>query len=475
MLPIQEYSRFDALGLAELIRKREVSAEEVLEAALTRTREVNGRINAIVVPMFEEARSRARQPLPTGAFTGVPFLLKDLGAYYTGFRTTSGCRFNADYVADHDSELVRRYKNAGLVIFGKAATPEFGLTTSTESALFGPTRNPWNPERTAGGSSGGSAAAVAAGIVPAAHATDGGGSIRIPASCCGLFGLKPTRARVSLGPDLGEGWSGLSCAHAVSRTVRDSAALLDAAAGPAPGDPYWAPPPVGPFLEQVGRPPGKLRIALTKKTFNGSPMDPECVAAVEDAARLCAELGHDVAEAAPAVDYPALGQATRIIVGANILANLRERATALGREHTANDVEPLTRATAEDGKAIDAARYASSIRTVHRVGRQVAAFFADFDLLLSPTMATPPKPLGILSLSNPNPQEYLSHLLQTIGFTQLMNVAGVPAMSVPLAWSREGLPIGIQFAAPFGEEARLFRLAAQLEQARPWADRRPSV
>jgi Asp-tRNA(Asn)/Glu-tRNA(Gln) amidotransferase A subunit family amidase len=475
MLPIHEYSSFDALGLAELIRRGEVSAAEVLEAALTRTEEVNGRINAIVVPMFDEARATVRGDLPRGAFSGVPYLLKDLGAYYRGTRTTSGCRFNADYVADHDSHLVRRYKGAGLVIFGKAASPEFGLTTSTESALFGATRNPWNLERTAGGSSGGSAAAVAAGIVPAAHATDGGGSIRIPASCCGLFGLKPTRARVSLGPGQGEGWAGLSCAHAVTRSVRDSAALLDASAGPEPGDPYWAPPPARPFLEELGTPPGKLRIAYTNKPFNGSPIDPQCKAAVDDAAKLCEELGHEVEEAAPAIDYATLGQATRTVVGANILANLRERAAVLGRDWTASDVEPLTRATAEDGKNLDAARYAASTRTVHAVGRQVAAFFADHDLILTPTMAAPPKPLGVLSQSNPNPQEYLGHLLQTIGFTQLMNVSGVPAMSVPLYWSAEGLPIGIQFAAPFGEEARLFRLAAQLEQARPWAKRRPEI
>jgi amidase/6-aminohexanoate-cyclic-dimer hydrolase len=475
MLPIQEYSRFDALGLADLIRRRRASAEEVLEAALTRTREVNGRINAIVVPMFEEAQARVRAGLPNGPFTGVPYLLKDLGVYYTGFRTTAGCRFNADYVADHDSELTRRYKEAGLVIFGKSASPEFGLTTSTESALFGATRNPWNVERVAGGSSGGAAAAVAAGIVPAAHATDGGGSIRIPASACGLFGMKPTRARVSLAPDAGEGWSGLSCAHAVSRSVRDSAALLDVAAGPVAGDPYWAPPPAGTFLSEVGKPPGKLRIALTAKAFNGAPVDAQCKVAVEDAAKLCESLGHQVSEAAPVLDYATLGQATRTIVGSNILANLRERAAVLGRDYTKDDVEPLTLSIAEDGKTFDAARYAASIRTVHKVGRQVGAFFADYDVLLSPTMAAPPKPLGVLSQSNPNPQEYLAHLLQTIGFTQLMNVAGVPAMSVPLAWSREGLPIGIQFAAPFGDEATLFRLAAQLEQARPWADRRPEI
>ena len=273
MLSFQDYSRYDALGLADLIRRREASAEEVLAAAIARTREVDGRVNSVVIPMFEEAQARVRAGLPNGPFTGVPYLLKDLGIYYTGFRTTGGCRFNKDYVADHDSELTRRYKEAGLVVFGKSASPEFGLTTSTESALFGQTRNPWNLERVAGGSSGGAAAAVAAGILPAAHATDGGGSIRIPASACGLFGMKPTRARVSMAPDAGEGWSGLSCGHAVSRSVRDSAALLDVAAGPAPGDPYQAPAPAGPFLAEVGKSPGKLRIALATKAFNNAPVD----------------------------------------------------------------------------------------------------------------------------------------------------------------------------------------------------------
>ena len=370
---------------------------------------------------------------------------------------------------------MRRYKAAGLVIFGKSASPEFGLTTTTESQLFGITRNPWNLGVTSGGSSGGASAAVAAGILPMAHASDGGGSIRIPASCCGLFGMKPTRARVSVGPDAGEGWSGLSTVHAVSRSVRDSAALLDASAGPMAGDPYWAPPPQRPFLEEVSTSPGALRIAVTTESFNGAPTDPECRAAVSNAAALCRELGHEVADASPKIDAERLGQATGTIVGANIRANLDERAGVLGREWGDGDAEPLTLSMARNAANATASDYASAVRTVHGVGRSVGAFFDDWDVLLSPTMACLPKPIGVLSLSTSERETYMGHLMETIGYTQLMNVAGNPAMSVPLAWSESGLPIGIQFAGRFGDEATLFRLAGQLENARPWRDRRPDT
>ena len=470
----RDYLAHDALGLAEIVRNGEANAEEVLAAAI-REAESNKALNAIVIEMYDEARKTARRDLPEGPLRGVPYLLKDLGACYEGSITTGGCRYFADSVADHDSEIVRRYRKAGLVVFGKSGSPEFGLTTSTESILFGKTRNPWNLEYSAGGSSGGSAAAVAAGILPAAHASDGGGSIRIPASCCGLFGLKPTRARTPMGPDAGEGWSGLSTVHAVSRSVRDSAALLDASAGPDAGDPYWAPPAERPFLEEVGTPPGRLRIAFTSRTFNGSRTDPECRHAVDDAAAICAELGHEVDAAELDIDSEALGRATRTIVGANVLANLIERQKIVGREFGPDDVEPMTLAMTESARHLDASAYALAIRTVHRVGRQVAAFFADWDVLLTPTMATPPKMLGILALDATDTDAYLENLLETIGFTQLMNVAGNPAVSIPLAESSAGLPIGLQFAAPFGDEATLFRLGAQLEEARPWADRRPRM
>jgi len=329
----------------------------------------------------------------------------------------------------------------------------------------------------AGGSSGGASAAVAAGIVPAAHASDGGGSIRVPASCCGLFGLKPSRARVSLAPDAGEGWAGLSVQHCVSRTVRDSAALLDVVAGPVPGDPYAAPVPERPFLEEVGRDPGTLRIALTTRAFNGSEVDPACREAAEEAARLCSELGHEVEEAAPDIDAVALGSATRTIIGANVRATVLERSEVLGREPRRDELEPLTWGMAALGEQHDAAAYARATRTVHAVGRQVAGFFAGgFDVLLSPTMATPPPKIGVLSLSYQG-DDNIPTLLQTIGFTQLMNVAGNPAASVPLGFTEEagGLPIGVQIAAAAGGEGLLLRLASQLEQAAPWTGRKPPL
>lgn len=334
-----EFEQYDGIGLADLVRRRQVRPEEVLEAAIARVEARNPAVNAVVSRLYDEARAAIRAGLPVGPFTGVPYLLKDLGALYTGAITSFGSRLFVDYRADHDSEITARLKRAGLVIFGKTNTPEFGLSASTEPRLFGATRNPWNLSHSAGGSSGGSAAAVAAGMLPMAHATDGGGSIRIPASCCGLVGLKPTRARNPLGPDLGEGWGGASVAHAVTRTVRDSAALLDATSGPDVGDPYWAPPPAGPFLSEVGREPGRLRIALTTMPWNGQPVDPECIEATRAAARLCERLGHRVEEARPEVDESALWLATRIIIGANIRAVLEARAATLCRELSADDVE----------------------------------------------------------------------------------------------------------------------------------------
>lgn len=475
MLSIEDYLARDGLGLAELVRSGDAHPSEILETAIGRCEAVNGAINAVVIEMFDEARRTAAADLPEGPLSGVPFLLKDLGAYTAGFPTTYGCRFYAEHVPDHDSEVVRRYRAGGLVIFGKTASPEFGLTTSTESLLFGVTRNPWNLAVTSGGSSGGASAAVAAGILPIAHASDGGGSIRIPASCCGLFGMKPTRARVPMGPDAGEGWSGLSTVHAVSRSVRDSAALLDLSAGPMPGDPYAAPAPKRAYLDELSTPPRGLRIALTTEAFNGAATDPECRAAALSAAELCRELGHQVDEAAPVIDAERLGQATGTIVGANVRANLEERAEALGRAWTENDVEPITRAMVRNSEKVTASDYARAVRTVHAAGRVVASFFQDYDILLSPTMACLPKPLGVLSLATEEREAYLGHLMETIGYTQLMNVAGNPAMSVPLSWSRSGLPIGLQFAAPFGDEGTLYRLAGQLEEARPWRDRRPEI
>jgi len=469
----EEFESFDGLGLAELVRRRDALPAELLDAAVSRVEARNPELNAVVTRMYDQARAAIAQGLPAGPFTGVPYLLKDLGAHYTGAVTSFGSTLFKDFVVDHDSEITARLRRAGLVIFGKTNTPELGLAASTEPRLFGPTRNPWNTAHSSGGSSGGSAAAVAAGMVPMAHATDGGGSIRIPASCCGLFGLKPTRARNPMGPDAGEGWGGASVGHAVTRTVRDSAALLDATSGPDVGDPYWAPPPARPFLDEVGRDPGRLRIALTTRPWNGQPVDPECAEAATAAARLCERLGHHVEEATPAVDAKLLGEASLIVVSANIRAALEARAAVLGRELAAGDVERLTWARATDGHTARAADYARSIGVIHRTGRVVARFFTRYDILLSPTMCRPPYPLGVLDLMTEDVERYTQAILGAIGFTSLFNSAGCPAMSVPLSWSRAGLPIGVHFAAPFGDEATLFRLGAQLETAQPWATRRP--
>jgi amidase len=470
-----EYERYDAVGLARLVRDKQVSAAELLEAAIERVERRDPALNAVVNKLYDHGRRAIAAGLPEGPFTGVPFLLKDIGALLTGAVTTFGARLFADFLADHDSEIVARYRRSGLVVFGKTSTPEFGLAPTTEPRLFGPTRNPWNLAFSAGGSSGGAAAAVAAGLVPAAHASDGGGSIRIPASACGLFGLKPTRARNPAGPDAGEGWGGQSIAHVVTRTVRDSAALLDATAGPDVGDPYWAPPPARPFLDEVGADPGRLRIALCLEPWNGHPVDAECRDATLAAAKLCEGLGHTLGEGRPEIDVAGLREAQMTVVSANIRAVLEARAAALGRPLAPDDVETHTWRTAAWATGRSAADYARAINALHRAGRAVGRFFTRWDVLLTPTMCRPPLRLGELDMMSDDAEGYVRTLAGTIAFTSLFNSAGTPAMSVPLAWTRDGLPVGVQFAAGFGEEARLFRLAAQLEAAQPWADRRPPL
>jgi len=470
---LKDYESYDALGLAELVRKGDVTTSELLDEAIERVEAINPKINAVVTKMYDEARKSIQVGLPNGPLGGVPFLLKDLGAYYKGVPITGGSRFFADYIPDHDTEIVIRYKKAGLVIFGKTNTPELGLTLTTEPRLFGPARNPWNLGHTTGGSSGGAAAAVASGIVPVAHASDGGGSIRIPASCCGLFGLKPTRGRVSKGPDLGEGWNGMSIDHVISRTVRDSAAFLDAVAGPAPGDPYWAPHAASPFLDEVGREPGKLKIAYTTTPPSGSPVDPECKAAVSAVAKLCEGLGHFVKEDSPAVDMEVFGPAFIAIINVNTRATLEARAREIGRDVTQDDVEHITWLTAEAGKTLTAPEYVQSVQTIHRIGRQVADFFEDYDILLSPTLLKPPVPLGYLDMMSTDTNRYIDNINSFFGFTNLFNATGQPSMSVPLYWTNDDLPVGLLFSARFGDEALLFRLAAQLEEAQPWKDNRP--
>ncbi|GAB4331689.1 MAG: amidase [Dehalococcoidia bacterium] len=470
------YDSHDALGLAALVAKGDVTPAELLDEAIARVERLNPKINAVVHRCDDLARQAIASGLPGGPFRGVPFLLKDLYTEMAGTELCNGSALWTGYHSDHDTNLVARYKAAGLVIFGRTTSPEFGLTATTESRVHGDTRNPWDLSRSAGGSSGGASAAVAAGILPMANASDGGGSIRIPASACGLFGIKPTRGRTPMGPDTGEGWAGMSTVHAVSRSVRDSAALLDATAGPDLGAPYYAEPPRRPCLDEAGADPGRLRIALQRTAFNGAEVDPACIAAVEDAAKLCQSLGHEVEEAPVIADFERLGEASFTIIKANIFASARTRAAALGRDLQPDDLEPIAWATADQGSAVLAVDYVEAVKTVHAVGRQVAAFMERYDVILSPTMATPPMELGRISLRREDPAGYARDIGRAVGFTSLFNASGNPAMSVPLYWDdATGLPIGVQFAGRYGDEATLFRLAGQLEQARPWANRRPSI
>lgn len=474
-LRASELDEYDASGLAALVRRRRVSAAELLEHTLARIAAINPQINAI--PLLHEAE--ARQQVAAGIdrdapFAGVPFLLKDLSVALAGTVTTNGSRFFADMRYSDDSEIVRRFKRAGLVIVGKTATPELGLSPTTESALHGATRNPWNLQRIAGGSSGGAAAAVAARIVPMAHATDGGGSIRTPASCCALFGLKPTRARVPLAPGRYEGWSGLSAAHAVTISVRDSAALLDAIAGAELGAPYVA-PAHGSFLAAVRSRPQRLRVALMRKPLSGSEVDAECLIAVDRAARLCEELGHDVVEQSPAIDTAAMGAAFGTAVAVGIGQSLSDRGRMLGRTAGPQDVEPVTWMIAQSAQAIDGITLARARETLASVGRSMAEFLQTFDVILSPTQAQPPVELGQLGLSPQNFETFARDVGRFSPFTSLANVTGQPAMSVPLHWTPDGLPVGVMFAGRFGEEELLFRLAAQIEEAAPWSHRRPPI
>jgi len=473
---VDDLAWIDGLGQAALVRSREVRPIDLVEAAIGRIEQVNPSLNAVVTSLYDLARAAAERPdLPDGPFTGVPFLLKDLGAALAGVRQTSGSRFLADHVPSVDAELVVRLRSAGVLFVGMTNAPEFGILGTTEPDLFGPTRNPWDLDRSVGGSSGGSAAAVAAGLVPMAHANDGGGSIRIPASCCGVFGLKPTRARNSLAPSAGDLMSGLVAEHAVTRSVRDSAALLDATAGPAVGDPYWAPPVAGPFLAEVEREPEPLRVAFSTASPFGGPVHADCVRAVEDAAALCADLGHRVEEAAPDVDPERMAGVFDVLWTVGIATELAAWARAIGRDPGQADVEPLTWAMYRAGRARSGVDYLLSVEDMQRITRRVARFHLTYDVWLTPTVSTPPPPLGYISSTPDEPMRGYERDTLFCPFTPVQNVTGQPAMSVPLWWNDEGLPVGVHFAGRFGDEATLFRLAGQLERARPWADRRPPV
>jgi len=471
MLTFSDYRKQDALALAGLVRTKQVTPQELLDTALARSREVNPRINAIVLDHEDVARKAINDGLPQGPLNGVPYLLKDLGAALNGTVTTGSLSLARETVATADSTYVERMKKAGLVIFGKTHSPELGLSPSSESRMFGATRNPWNLNHIAGGSSGGAAAAVAAGIVPVAHATDGGGSIRIPASCCGLFGLKPTRARTPAGPKRGEGWGGASVGHVVSRSVRDSAAFLDATAGAALGDPYPAPHQARAFLDEVTSAPGRLRIAFSTKPAIPTDVHPDAIAAVRDAAKLCESLGHIVEEVSPDINGMEIMAAQGIVISANVAFTVDEAAEALGRTALPQDVERATWFRIENARKTDSSAYARAMNTLHYLGRTLASFMTNYDVILQPTAAGPPLPIGILNMEREDLAQMFREMIAFIPYTGIYNLTGQPSANVPLYWNAQGLPIGTMFTARFGDEATLFRLAAQLEQARPWMDR----
>jgi amidase len=479
-MSIDDYADHDALALADLIRRGDVRPSELAEEAIRRIERHNAVLNAVIRPAFEMGREAAARldGSDSGAFRGVPFLLKDILGACAGLPVTSGsrmlrARMPRDAAAPHDSVLVQRFRAAGLVILGRTNVPEFGLLPTTEPAAFGPTRNPWNLEHTPGGSSGGSAAA--AGIVPAAHANDGGGSIRIPASCCGLVGMKPTRARNSLAPDFGDIMNGLIAEHVVTRSVRDSAAILDATHGPAPGDPYWAPPVERPFLAEVSADPGRLRIAFSRTRPDGRALHADCVAAVESAARLCESLGHTVEERMPHLDVPALTAAFMALWTSGLAADLDTSALARGRPIADDEIEGLTWGMYQRGREITAAQYQTAVGLLQLMGRTMAAFHDEHDVWLTPTLGAPPLRLGMVDTSSADPAQALAPLLDFVPFTWLQNATGQPSISLPLHWSDAGLPIGTLFTGRVGDEALLFRLAGQLEQAQPWRQRRPII
>jgi amidase len=473
-----ELATVDATEQAALVREGAVSAGELVEWAIERIEALNPELNAVVVPLYEQARAAVADRPTSGPFAGVPYLLKDLVVEIEGTPFHEGSLFLRDNVSTYTSELVTRLQRAGLVILGRTNSPEFGMAPACEPLLHGATRNPWGPQRSTSGSSGGSAAAVASGMVPMAHGNDLGGSLRFPASACGLFGLKPTRARNPLGPEYGDAVGGWAVEHALTVSVRDSAALLDATAGPMPGDPYPAPPQARPFAAEVGADPGRLRIAYSPRTPDGALGHPDCVRALDEAVALCAELGHELVEE----DLPGLDGATGAAIGTVFNA-----ATAWivaywtrhrGREPEPTELDPLTRAYWETGRRVTAADYLLAVGDLQKFSRVVACFLGDGgnDLWLTPTMSAPPAGIGEITSTPEEPLRALANGAPTVAYPLVVaNITGNPAMSVPLAHASDGMPIGVHFLGRFGAEATLFRLAGQLEQARPWAARRPPI
>jgi len=473
-----DFSSLDATAQAELVRRRQVQPIELVDAAIARIEKLNLQINAVITERFEKARADANgSDLPDGRFRGVPFLLKDLGAYSAGDPFHAGMRFlrGLRWTEPTDTYLAAKFRAAGFVFLGKTNTPELGLQPTTEPEAYGASRNPWDFARSTGGSSGGAAAAVASGMVPVAHATDGGGSIRIPASVCGVVGLKTSRGRVSLGPGTGERWAGCAVENCVSRSVRDMAAVLDAIAGPMPGDPYAAPPPGRPFVAEVGENPGRLHVGLLTHAPGGSAVHADCVAAVEDVGRLLASLGHHVELSHPdGLGDPEMLRSFGMVVSCATARALDAWSEKTGRQIGPSDVEPMTWAVAELGRSVTGPRYVRAVSFAQTQTRRIARWWAEgFDLLLTPTVAEPPPPLGTFYSPPEDPLRGFLRAGPFGTFTSTFNATGQPAISLPLHWNAQRLPIGVQLVAAYGREDLLIRIAAQLEQARPWADRRP--
>ena len=474
---IAEYLDADATTLAAMVRQREVSAAELVDCAIARIEALNPRLNAVIHTIYDRARAAAQTP-GDGPFAGVPFLLKDSLGDLAGVPTRQGSAFEPATPKNRNSTLTDRYLTAGLIPLGKTNVPEFALMTTTESRLYGPARNPWNTGHITGGSSGGAAAAVASGMVPVAHANDGGGSIRIPASCCGLVGLKPTRARTSIGPLIGDGWGGLEVEHIVSRSVRDTAAMLDATSGPAPGDPYWAPPAPPSWLEAAARPPGTLRIALIRTRPDGTALHSDCLAAVDHAATLCTTLGHRVEEVDPVSAwqmgperYANFGDCYGALYASSLVSQIDTIAAQTGQIPSPDNLEAYTLALYEMGKGVTGGAYQQAWAVMHRLGREMAEWHNNWDIALTPTLALPPLALGTLDPLSPDVAATIAIMIGFSSFAALQNSTGQPAISLPLHWNADGLPIGTQLIGRFGEEALLLQLAMQLEEAAPWEPR----
>jgi amidase len=491
-----EYITYDALGLADLVRNRQVTPRELVDVAIQRIERINPRLNAVVHRMFDQARRTADSSTIDGVFAGVPFLLKDLLAWYAGEPITSGSRLYRDFRPPVDTEVVRRYRAAGCIVLGKTNTPEFGLTPFCESRHLGIARNPWDPDRTTGGSSGGSGAAVGSRMVPMAAGGDGGGSLRIPASCNGVFGLKPTRGRVPTGPRQGELWHGAAIEHVVTRSVRDSAAVLDLIGGMDPGAPYGATPPERPYLTEVTRPTGRLRIGVTTTPVLGHHVDADSIAAVDDARRLLESLGHETVDVTVPVERDAFNRNFVVMVCAEVAADLVDAERLLAHRPRRDELEYTTWALAAIGRSLPAGTYAHASRELQRACRPVGQLFETMDVLLTPTLASAPILHGTLQPTPPERvlltalgalhagglmrllgvvEKLASEIFDWIPYTPLFNVTGQPAMSVPLFWNAANLPIGVQLAARYGAEATLFRLAGELERARPWSGRLPPL